>query len=472
MELAIYTGKIHYKNIDFSFMFDGCELRLIPPDDRKKEIRMEWLMTSLGNGVYTYGNPLVMEEPFLIGQCNENGKKMIFLTQVGKSIGSYNAVLSVEVIAYIVCKYDRDMIDRISFTSTEIDSIHPVSQAYQHSLDKEGLKNTGVVSVTTLDFDSTTTKKQTFKVDGKEIVVYFSVSRKMSRKIGEAPITLSSAMMFEFEPTSDYAFIMRLWRTAREFIRFLCYRRNVCLPIVDLASPYEGGKHETFAKLYIVGEAGKSELETLKKDQYIKQVYIAGFEGDILTDIANGLLYTRHFPNTYEAGRHIDASRFIMITAAFEWEFHRAYPDGVPRKEATIKIEKEASDELQKLIESSSGKLKKKYQFLKKLIRSDSLQTEIVKMGEDYDDIIGGFGKRLYGLNDEKLVYSEMGERLANQRNHFAHGDLDKDFIGLSLLDLIYLEYVIYAMQLRFYGIDSDNIRKSINDLFHLNFAF
>ena len=64
-----------------------------------------------------------------------------------------------------------------------------------------------------------------------------------------------------------------------------------------------------------------------------------------------------------------------------------------------------------------------------------------------------------------------MGERLANQRNHFAHGDLDKDFIGLSLLDLIYLEYVIYALQLKLYGIDNDCIKKSINDLFHLNFT-
>lgn len=64
-----------------------------------------------------------------------------------------------------------------------------------------------------------------------------------------------------------------------------------------------------------------------------------------------------------------------------------------------------------------------------------------------------------------------MGERLANQRNHFAHGDLDKDFIGLSLLDLIYLEYVIYAMQLKHYGIGNDCIIKSINDLFHLNYS-
>ena len=122
-------------------------------------------------------------------------------------------------------------------------------------------------------------------------------------------------------------------------------------------------------------------------------------------------------------------------------------------------------------MESSSGKLKKKFQFLKKLIRADSLQTEIIKMGEDYDDIIGVFGKHLYQLNDESLVYSEMGERLANQRNNFAHGDLDKDFIGLSLLDLIYLEYVIYAMQLKHYGIGNDCIKKSINDLFRLNYS-
>lgn len=64
-----------------------------------------------------------------------------------------------------------------------------------------------------------------------------------------------------------------------------------------------------------------------------------------------------------------------------------------------------------------------------------------------------------------------MGKRLADQRNHFAHGDLSKEFIGLSLLDLIYLEYIIYALPLKHYNIPDDKIRKSINDLFHLNFA-
>ena len=183
------------------------------------------------------------------------------------------------------------------------------------------------------------------------------------------------------------------------------------------------------------------------------------------------MLYTRHIPATYEEGRHIDAARFIMITAAFEWEFHREYLEGIPRKESTIAIEKQADEAIQELINKSTGKLKKKYQFLKKLVKSDSLQNEIVKMGEDYDVVLGVFGRHLYHLNDEELNYKEMGERLANQRNHFAHGDLDKEFIGLSLLDLIYMEYVVYAIQLKRYGINDDNIRKGINELFHLNFA-
>ena len=64
-----------------------------------------------------------------------------------------------------------------------------------------------------------------------------------------------------------------------------------------------------------------------------------------------------------------------------------------------------------------------------------------------------------------------MGKRLSDQRNHFAHGDIDKKIIGLSLLDLIYLEYVIYIMQLKFYGLDDDAIKHSINDLFRCNLS-
>lgn len=90
-------------------------------------------------------------------------------------------------------------------------------------------------------------------------------------------------------------------------------------------------------------------------------------------------------------------------------------------------------------------------------------------MGEVLDPVIGIFGKQLYSLNETELIYSEMGKRLSDQRNHYAHGDLDIDFIDKSLLDLVFAERMVYAMQLKHYGIEEKNIQKAINELFKCN---
>lgn len=465
-DLNIYTGQLKYRDIDFMFVFNGEDLRLIPPENKQHEITMNWIMTSFGKGAYTMGDPLYMEEAYLVGKCNETAGTIVFLTKQGKSIGRYNAVLIVEISAYIICKYERPAIDRMSFTSPEINCIHPVNQAFSYSNDFEAYYSNGVINLTTKDFGSTTTERQEFIVDEKRVTVYFSVARGVSHKIGEPPLSLNSSIVFVFDATDDYIFIYRLWQIAKKFVQFLCYRNNTLLQTAELSAPYESGKHEKFATFYVLNESADKELGTLKKGRYIKQQYIAGSEGKILSDIASNLIYLRHLPETYFSGRHIDAARFVMITAAFEWEFRRAYPDGVPKKESTLKAENEAIRTIQNLCDGSKGKLKQIYNFLKKLIKSDSLQSEIMWIGKELDDIIRVFGHHLYQLNNENLVYSEMGQRLADQRNHFAHGDLDKDFIGLSLLDLVFLEYVLYAMQLKFYGVDNKNIQRAINDLF------
>lgn len=180
--------------------------------------------------------------------------------------------------------------------------------------------------------------------------------------------------MFEFEPTSEYWFMLRLWRIAKDFLCYLCYRRDVYLPTVKLAAPYEGGKHEEFATFHIIGEDKESSVEDIKSGRYIKQGLIAGHEGQILTDIAFGELYLRHIPESYDLGRHKDAAKFVMITAAFEWEFRRNYPSGIKKSETTLKAEEEAEKTLQELLDNGCGKkLKKIYKFLKKLVRSDSL---------------------------------------------------------------------------------------------------
>lgn len=470
-ELELYTGNLRYKDIDFTFVFDKAELRMIPPKDKEYEIEWEWGKKPLGNGAFTWGDPIPVGVDFLVGECNETKHHIVFLPKQGATLGIYNSMVRIPLAAYVICKYDRDSIDRVSFSCPEINYIHPVNQAISLTLPVEEFQGKGIVSVSTKDFDRTTTETRTFTVDGKEIKAYFGISRSVSTNIHEPPLRLESSLMFEFDAINDYQFVHRLWWIAREFVRFLCYRKNVFIPKVELSAPVEGGKHEAFATMYLLEQDGETESNTLKKGRFIKQVRISGHEGEILSDIAEDTLYLRHLPDTYQSGRHINAARFVMITAAFEWEFRRLYPNGVEKSEATVEAEKAVSERIQEHIDETGGRQKKIYKRLKKLVKSDSLKTEIVQMGTDFTGIIGAFGDHLYRINGQKLMYTEMGQRLADQRNHFAHGDLDKDFIGLSLLDLIYLEYVIYAMQLKFYGIDNVEIQRAINELFHLSFA-
>ena len=330
----------------------------------------------------------------------------------------------------------------------------------------------GTFSVTAKDFECTTTKRQPFVVDGKNVSIYFGISRYMSTKIWEPPMTLSSNMMFEFDATDDYRFILRLYDVAKKFIQFLCYRKNVEFTKIELAAPYEDGKHENFAELYVLDDGENTDIQALKAGRYIKQEYIAGHEGQILSDIANDKLYLRHLPESFERGQHIDAARFVMITAAFEWEFDRLFPNGIPKSQQRVDAEIAVSQKLNELKKESSGRIKKIYGSLLDCVeRKPSLSNKIEKIGSDMETLLEPFGQQLYAFNKEKLSYTDMGIRIGEQRNHFAHGDLDKDFIGLSLLDLIFLQRIIYAIQLKIVGLEDKQIQRAIKDLFQCLFA-
>lgn len=470
-ELDLYTGSLFYKNICFTFAFDKSELRLIPPEDKKSLIDWDWKFKEISPGQYVPADPIPVEDPYLTGECNETKHSIIFIPKQDSVLGLYNSVVRITLAAYIICRSDKDTINRITFVCPEINYIHPINKAFSLSLPVDELENKGIVTISTQDFDTTTTKGQLFLVDEKTITAFFSISRKISTTIHEPPLQLESSLIFEFEPTNDYYFIYRLWWIARNFIRFLCYRRNVFMPKIELSAPYKGGMYEAFATMHFIEQDGATESDALKKGRYIKQSYISGQEGKILSDIAQGNLYLRHLPDTFKSGRHFNAARFVMITAAFEWEFRRMYPNGVKKSAATIQAEETVYTSIQEHVDNSSGKQKAIYKFLRGLVKSDSLQSEIIQVSKDFSNIIDVFGKRLYRMNGLELIYSEMGQRLSKQRNNFAHGNLDKEFIGHSLLDLVFMEYVIYALQLKNYGVEDKIIQKSINDLFHLCIA-
>lgn len=131
-----------------------------------------------------------------------------------------------------------------------------------------------------------------------------------------------------------------------------------------------------------------------------------------------------------------------------------------------LKAEQEASAQLQTLISGSSGKLKSVYKHMQSLPKSSLLQAEIIRVGKDFHKILSIFGKQLYSLRDADVPYSDISERLANLRNQYAFGNLDINLSEATLLDIAFLERIIYVMQLTFYGIDTKSIKQAINELF------
>ncbi len=55
--------------------------------------------------------------------------------------------------------------------------------------------------------------------------------------------------------------------------------------------------------------------------------------------ISENSLYLRHIPEDYKSGRHYTAAKFIMIMAAFEWEYRKMYPEGVKKSASHIEAE-------------------------------------------------------------------------------------------------------------------------------------
>ena len=334
MDLDVYSGKLEYRDIIFDYVFDGGTLRLIPPTELKSQLYYDWFMKKIGDGAYTMAEPPMMEEPYLIGKNNEDGRRMIFITATNSAIGSYNSVFIVKIVAVIKCRLERSGIDRISFSGPEISRIHPVEKAFSFLWKEPELEN-GVFTVKTNPFIETSTHKQRFTVDGVCVFVSFDISRSMNNKEKHTPLSLESSMMFEFQETDDYAFIYRLYRLAKEFIQYLCYRKDIVFTGIKISAPYDGGKHEHFANMLVIDESDQVDSVSIEKNRIIRRDRLAGVEGSILNDIAKGDIYLRHIPESYSSGRNIDAARFVMITAAFEWEYRRLFPGGEEKSEKT-----------------------------------------------------------------------------------------------------------------------------------------
>ncbi|MCX7759356.1 MAG: hypothetical protein N2169_07120 [bacterium] len=158
---------------------------------------------------------------------------------------------------------------------------------------------------------------------------------------------------------------------------------------------------------------------------------------------------------------------FLTIMAAFEWEYRSLDFSNTTGKQP--EIEKEILLEvIDKLIKKTSGKSKKHFKLYKKILGNIDLNLceKLKSVFEKYENYLNPIAKQRFYLNNIEFKYTDMAERLASQRNNFAHGNLDKPLDVLSVLDIEVLKRLIYIIQLDKCRVDPEIIKSCFENVF------
>lgn len=448
------SGELIYKQVKYHFTYENNELR----------------MDAIEPGGFSFfshfsdDSGLRLEEEYLIGECFSTGKEVVFIPKYDTFSASNNTMI-VTIRHMIVFSGEIKDISTLNIQANELDYIYNVNRSISYNFGEgKRLENIRIHSQ-----DETTTQCGDIKVGDINIHCSFKVLQTLKFGPVSDPIQLSSCIELNFAPTSDYKFLISLCYYVRGLLSFLCYRKNISITSVVLYSN-DNGRMLQSGELVFSSAPAEPEKQKVIKERFIPFDLLHPHISAILQDIIDGQLYLAHLPATAAQGKEITNASFLMTTAAFEAEFSRLYPSGLPASVCRTKAQAAVEASIQNFVESTQGKEKDIYKFLKKMIRTDATKEKVALAARDYSDIVDIFGKHLFALNKAEFEYSAIGQRVFDQRNIFAHGKRN-DFIPGAFLDVMYLEYLIYGMQLAKYGIDKRNIQRAINKLFGKNLA-
>lgn len=452
------TGFLNFNNNDFFFHLYNCELTLTSLNQEKQYYI---------DAFFEFFEKKEEIPDVLEGRTLNSRNTILFFIKrkITTSIGSYKF----EIDSYIEYEDEIRSIERLTIYSKELDWFYNLNKSY----DYEMMHPTGEINLRVNSFDLNT-DHFSFLLDKKPIEATFSIERNIARPSNN-PVTLNSTISFTFEKNNDHSFFMKIVSLTRDFLKIVSYRRNITINHVILKEKNEMGKFRKIGILIFPEQEDIiRESEKYTRERIIDFEIIQNNITELFQLLATEQLYKEHIPQNSQDKNFITPARFILITAAFEWEFRSSYGNVKETENSSYReIQTDVMKHLEELISNNSGKKKKYAKSLYKVISNSSmsLSEKILRVLQDSEGILNVFINNLYLLNGiEKVKHSDMAERIQIQRNNYAHGNIDKELNFLVILDLIVLEWAIYVLILRKARMNDEQISHSINKLFARNF--
>ncbi|MFJ7308817.1 hypothetical protein [Peribacillus frigoritolerans] len=405
----------------------------------------------------------------LKGKDFESGKDILFnlrsLDQTGPKTHT------AKIISYVILESEETSFDGIQINADEFNWFHNVGNSYSFKMNTI----TGESEVKLEPFEKTE-KEFYFDFEDQVVKGTFNIARTFSR-ISTLPIRVKTDMSLNFQETNEVSKAEQFVLITKKLLNFISYRKNTTINKITLKKKdIVSGYYKKIGMLFINDiNCRYTDTEKIVQEQLITLPLLEDKLGKLFEKIIQNSIYLSHIPEDSREWHTITPSRFIMITAGFEWQFRSTYNEqNTENEEKYNEQEKDILNFLDKKIEQYTGKNKKYFKSIKKLIlRSNmTLSDKIYWTLNQFKDVLEIFIKSTYNLNNiQDVNYSDISERIQTQRNNIAHGNIDKELNPVVILDLIVLEWLYYAMVLNDIGVSRENIKHSINKLFKRGFA-
>jgi len=406
----------------------------------------------------------------LIAKDFEKSKIIHFHINSLRAVGHKTHLASLK--SYIIFDGSETSFDSLQIRANELDWFHDIGIAlhqYKNYEDGEG-------ELLLSDFDKTTEEFE-FTISDKLIKGNLSISREVTRQ-SQNPLILNSNLDYRFEETTDISLASDLVSLTRDLLKFISYRKNSHINKLILKNHFD---HEYYSigELHIRNiQTEEKEKESVIRERIIAYPLLSSSFTKLLEKVSMKEVYLRHIPEDFKSNNTIIPARFIMATAGFEWQFEISHK--IKSEENKMKYEKERNEVLEFLegkYKETTGKEKKFFKNSKRLFEENpsQLAANIIWALKKSDDVLKDFIRSMYKMNEipeEIFKHAAIAQRIAKYRNAFAHGNLDLEFNRLIIFDLPVLEWLYYAMILEDIGVSTENAKKSINNLFDLNFNY
>ena len=464
------VGFVNYDDSETAFEFDAEEfvLRLYPNHDNWKKYVHPRYGFNLIFGK-NKGDEWLSENRF-VGACSA-GKRIIFSVQ--DNPGIYHGFLSFDVNWYFCCHegMDENSIKGFSITGPTVEAFYSpyVALEQTHEYDENSNRSKMVVSSVPTDEVSC----GSYSVNDTT-VASLSVLAYCGSGLGsfERPLFANSKFVVDFDKPTDLDTTVAAFEHILRFFIYSAYRANVGIRLADLYLMNEQGKRDYLGILVLPKE------DNIEKDQAVLRRCLSyGDLGEktasIVSDLRDHHMTLQYICENHEERSSYPTSRVIMILASFERVYGTIYGKDTDRSQLYIDTKDEIVGLISEYVKSCSGKKKEYAKSIRKFVENldSSFASNVSYALKDCIDIMTPFIKKRYKQCDNDII-DAISKRLGIIRNGVAHCRLDFDLEPIHMKDLLIMEELLYAMELKHIGLAIDVCGNAVSNLFNERFTF